>query len=212
LSKYVRKKKEMKKKKRWYGFLFSGPSKKAHAPPRSLYPSTKAQPDSRRLAAVPHSARAPSSAPSPTFARHEGDAPASAPSPTRARHEGHGDGAQARALSDGGAVPGSAAPPPASRQSPRALASVLPTPAGDPAYAPPSPLPPPLDRRRRMAPAAALRAAGGQREPAAAAPPKAVAPLWERCPIAKRYPCALVPLFGTLVHFHFNQCISSIGN
>jgi hypothetical protein len=43
LSKYVRKKKEMKKKreKRWYGLLFSGPSKKAHAPPHSLYPSTK---------------------------------------------------------------------------------------------------------------------------------------------------------------------------
>ena len=53
------------------------------------------------------------------------------------------------ASSDGGAVPGSAAasaasaaPPPASRQSPRALASVLRAPAGDPAYAPPSSLPP----------------------------------------------------------------------
>jgi hypothetical protein len=42
-QKYVRKIKEMKKKteKRWYGLLFSGPSKKAHAPPQSLYPSTK---------------------------------------------------------------------------------------------------------------------------------------------------------------------------
>ena len=145
------------------GFLFSGPSKKAHAPPHSLYPSTKAH--SLIAAAVsylPRSAAAPSSAPSPTRARHEGDAPSSAPSPTRARHEGDGGGAQARALSDGGAVPGSAAasvaPPPASRQSPGALASVLRTPAGDPAYAPPSPLPPPLDRRRRTAPTGTLTA------------------------------------------------------
>jgi hypothetical protein len=51
---------------------------------------------------------------------------------------------QARALSDGGTVLGSVvaavAPAPASRQSPHTLASILRTPAGDPAYASPSPL------------------------------------------------------------------------
>ena len=141
-------------------FLFSGPCKKAHAPPRSLHPAAH----SLIAAAVSYlrrSAGAPSAAPSPTRARHEGDAP----SPTRARYEGDGDGARARALSDGGAVPGSAAAsaaPPASRQSPRDLTSVLSTPAGDTAYAPPSPLPPPLDCRQRTAPAASPRAARGR--------------------------------------------------
>jgi len=147
LSKYVRKKKEMKKKRDGMGFYLVAHLKKAHAPPHSLYPSTKAH--SLIAAAVSYLPRSAA-------------APSSAPSPTRARHEGDGGGAQARALSDGGAVPGSAAasaaPPPASRQSPGALASVLRTPAGDPAYAPPSPLPPPLDRRRRTAPTGTLTA------------------------------------------------------
>jgi len=146
------------------GFYLVAHLKKAHAPPHSLYPSTKAHSLIAAGAArkIRNGGGAPSSAPSPTLARHEGDAPSSAPSPTHARHEGDGGGAQARALSDGGAVPGSAAasaaPPPASRQSPGALASVLRTPAGDPAYAPPSPLPPPLDRRRRTAPTGTLTA------------------------------------------------------
>ena len=99
-------------------------------------------------------------------------APSSAPSPTRARREGDGGGAQARALSDGGAVPGSAAasaaPPPASRQSPRALASgplhtgrrpCVRTSLSPPPSAGPSTAPGP-------------RAAGGQWEPVAAAPPR----------------------------------------
>jgi len=80
----------------------------------------------------------------------------SAPSPTRAQARSQGSdlprvgGSPSAASSDGGAVPGSAAasvaPPPASRQSPRTLASVLRAPAGDPAYAPPSILPPLLYR------------------------------------------------------------------
>jgi len=44
-----------------------------------------------------------------------------------------------------------------------AFATVLRTPAGDPACAPPAHLPPPVDRRRRPAPSAALRAARGRR-------------------------------------------------
>jgi hypothetical protein len=90
-------------------------------------------------------------------------------------------GTQARALIDGGAVPGSAAssaaPLPASRQSPRALAS-----------GPPHTGRRPCVRASRSPPASggpstalgpggcaahrAPRAAGGQREPAAAAPPR----------------------------------------
>jgi len=50
-------------------------------------------------------------------------------------------GVQRRRGSPGSAA-ASKAPPPGSRQSPRALASVLRAPAGDSAYAPPSPLPP----------------------------------------------------------------------
>ena len=64
------------------------------------------------------------------------------PSPTRAQRRS-GSGPQRRRGSPrlGGGVSGSA-----SRQSPRALASVLRAPAGDPAYAPTSPLPPLLYR------------------------------------------------------------------
>ena len=68
----------------------------------------------------------------------------------RARSLPRVGGSPLAASSDGEAVPGSAAasaaPPPASHQSPRALDSVLRAPAGDPAYARPSPLPPLLYR------------------------------------------------------------------
>ncbi|KXG33038.1 hypothetical protein SORBI_3003G244500 [Sorghum bicolor] len=86
----------------------------------------------------------------------------------------------------GGGVSGSP-----SHRSPRALATVLRSPAGDTAYAPPCPLPPPLDHRRRPSPAA--RAARGRQAAGASSrcSTKAVAPLWERlCPIAKRCPSA----------------------
>ena len=42
MSKYVRKKKEMKKKRDGMGFYLVAHLKKANAPPHSLYPSTKA--------------------------------------------------------------------------------------------------------------------------------------------------------------------------
>jgi hypothetical protein len=122
-----------KKRKKLYGLLISGPSN-----PR------------RRLLA--RSADAPFS----SVPQRRSSVPSSFPTRARAQPRSQGSylprvgGSPSAASSDGGAVPGSAAasaaPPPASRQSPRALASVLRAPAGDPAYAPPSPLPPVLYR------------------------------------------------------------------
>ena len=127
LLKYVRKKikvaKKIKKKreKKLYRLLFSGPIKPTP-------PAPSAAPTLISLAAPLRLL------------------------PTRAQARCQGSdlprvgGSPSAASSDGGAVPGSAAasaaPPTFCRQSPRALACVLRAPADDPAYAPPSPLPP----------------------------------------------------------------------
>ena len=115
-------------------------------------------------------------------------APSSAPYPTRARRAGEGGGAQARRQRQRLPLPPLALA--------LALASVLRTPAGDPAYAPPSPL-----RLRWTVDGARplrLRCAPGPREPAAAAPPRRS----RRFGSAYTHNEAL--LFGTLI------CISSL--